>query len=73
MKIMNDIYYCDSEAYFLANPQRFLKEGITHVIASQPNPNFLNVFVVKQLKKNDFYTTMSLAFKLCPRISDILR
>lgn len=47
MKIMNDIYFCDSETYFLANPQRFLKEGITHVIASQPNPNFLNVFVVK--------------------------
>lgn len=47
MKIMNDIYFCDSETYFLANPQRFLKEGITHVIASQPNPYFLNVFVVK--------------------------
>jgi hypothetical protein len=73
MKIMNDIYYCDNEAYFTANPHKFKREGITHVIASQPDPHFLNVFVIKQLKKNDFYTTMSLAFKLCPRISDILR
>jgi len=73
MKIMNDIYYCDNESYFTANPQKFKKEGITHVISSQPNQHFLNVFVIKQLKKNDFYTTMSLAFKLCPRISDILR
>ncbi len=25
MKIMNDIYYCDSETYFMANPQKFKK------------------------------------------------
>ena len=70
---MNDIYYCDSQQYFRNNAKQIKMEGITHVISSEANPLFNNVFVIKQLKKNDYYTTMSLAFKLCPRISDILR
>jgi hypothetical protein len=46
MKIMDDIYYCDSDNYFIAHIKELKREGITHVISSFHHPYF-NTFLIE--------------------------
>ena len=64
---MKDIYICDEE-FLKSDMSKILKEGITHVVATQPLSRFITM-VIKPGKESP----ISIALRLAPRFSDLIR
>lgn len=78
MKIMEDIYLCERETFVSTHEDKIRDEGISHIImeagpvASSVMKAKKILFKVMEIHPNE-QNPRALIYKLCPRVSDMLR
>jgi len=71
MRIMEDIFFCENINLQDGGYQKMKELKITHVVTTQTHPLLLNFNTLQIAFSN--LNLASLAFRLSPRISDLLR
>lgn len=72
MKIMEDIYFCENVSLLKTSEQKLKDENITHIVAACPLDFLKTRFNVLTITFNE-EPVESVAYRLCPRVSDMLR
>lgn len=72
LKIMEDIYFCESKHFLLNEYQRIKEENITHIILAEHIPLSSRHFKTFHINFNG-ESPETIPYRICPRVSDFLR
>lgn len=69
---MEDIYFCENLQSLVQHPNKLKEENITHVIGAECLSALPSTLCLFQLNING-ESLNSIAYRLCPRVSDFLK